>query len=375
MGGIDRLNDSIIDGISSRPELEVRCKRLVTRGKGGLAAAQFVFAAALLKFSVASLLGQIDLLHIHLSIRGSSYRKAVLARAARLFRVPYVVHLHGTDYREFWTGSNTALRHAIDLTFLHAEKILVLGNFWAEVVCDRLPSVRSKIVVLPNATAAAKAKASLSRSELDPVRITFLGQLGRRKGTADLLCALANLADFDNWSATLAGDGAVEEAKEQSRQLGLQSQVHIPGWLGVEERTKLLNATDILVLPSYAENLPMVVLEAFAQGIPVISTPVGAIPEVVKPEHNGLLVSPGDISALTDAIKRLIANPDLRLRMGNAAHQDHATRFELQSYLGRLAKLWHAARLPESTDSSIAYPSSQKIIQLNSGNSDVKKCG
>ena len=140
MGGIDRLNDLIIDGISSRPELEVRCKRLVTRGKGGLAAAQFVFAAALLKFSVASLLGQIDLLHIHLSIRGSSYRKAVLARAARLFRVPYVVHLHGTDYREFWTGSNTALRHAIDLTFLHAEKILVLGNFWAEVVCDRLPS-------------------------------------------------------------------------------------------------------------------------------------------------------------------------------------------------------------------------------------------
>lgn len=342
MGGIDRLNDAIVDGMASHPELGIVCKRLVTRGKAGLLLAQFVFAVSLLKLGIASILTRVDLLHIHLSVRGSSCRKAVLAKAARFVRVPYVVHLHGTDYREFWAGTNVALRGAIDSMFLHSAKIIVLGNFWADVVRDRLPSVQDKIVVLPNATARA-SNPRLERSASEGVRITFLGQLGSRKGSADLINALADLAHLDNWSATLAGDGAVTETRAQASGLGLQSRILIPGWLGIEERTTLLCATDILVLPSYAENLPMVVLEAFAHGIPVISTPVGAIPEVVIPGRNGLLVTPGDVGALAAAIRRLIDDADLRLRMGEAAREDHARRFELDQYLVRLEETWRDA--------------------------------
>jgi glycosyltransferase involved in cell wall biosynthesis len=103
-----------------------------------------------------------------------------------------------------------------------------------------------------------------------------------------------------------------------------------------------LEQTDMLVLPSYAENLPMVILEAFAHGVPVISTPVGAIPEVVIPERNGLLVDPGDVPALAAAIRRLIEEPALRRAMGRAALQDHAAKFEMNRYLSRLSAWWIA---------------------------------
>ena len=86
----------------------------------------------------------------------------------------------------------------------------------------------------------------------------------------------------------------------------------------------------------------MVILEAFAHGVPVISTPVGAIPEVILPERNGLLVDPGDVPALAAAIHRLVTEPELRSRMGEAARQDHAARFEMNRYLERLSSWWIA---------------------------------
>ena len=339
MGGIDRLNDAIVDGIAHRPELGVRCRRLVTRGKGSLWAAQGIFAAALLQLAYAAARGDVDLLHIHLSVRGSSYRKAVLAKLARMLGVPYVVHLHGTDYKEFWQQTNSYLRAELARMFGGSAAILVLGAYWAKVVAELQPSTISKIVVLPNATASAGVR-PLRETAGSGVRITFLGQLGQRKGSADLLAALVSLSQLPGWTATLAGDGPVAETRKQVESAGLSARVHVPGWISTAQRAALLNQTDMLVLPSYAENLPMVVLEAFAHGVPVISTPVGAIPEVVLPERNGLLVEPGDVTALATAIRRLIEAPDLRMRMGEAARQDHSAKFEMNRYLLRLSELW-----------------------------------
>jgi glycosyltransferase involved in cell wall biosynthesis len=341
MGGIDRLNDAIVEGIASQPELGVRCRRLVTRGKGSLWAAQGIFAAALFKLAYAAARGDVSLLHIHLSVRGSSYRKAVLAKLARLLRVPYVVHLHGTDYKEFWYQTNGLLRAELGRMFDGSNGILVLGTYWAGVVGELQPSAISKIAILPNATAAVRRSPEREATASD-VRITFLGQLGRRKGSADLLDALASLRDVPGWTVTLAGDGPIVETRKQVQSLGLEGRVHVPGWISTTDRTALLEQTDMLVLPSYAENLPMVILEAFAHGVPVISTPVGAIPEVVIPERNGLLVDPGDVPALAAAIRRLIEEPALRRAMGRAALQDHAAKFEMNRYLSRLSAWWIA---------------------------------
>jgi glycosyltransferase involved in cell wall biosynthesis len=342
MGGIDRLNDAIVEGFARHPEHGVSCRRLVTRGKGSLAAAQAVFATALARLVLAAARREVDLLHIHLSVRGSSYRKAVLAGLARTLGVPYVVHLHGTDYREFWEGTNAALRAGISRMFEGSARIIVLGEFWAKVVGGIAPGAACRIAVLPNATEAVPVTGGRGNDNRG-VRITFLGQLGRRKGSADLLQALALLKERPGWTATMAGDGAVAETRALIRDLELDGRVSAPGWVSTADRGQLLAASDILVLPSYAENLPMVILEGFAHGIATVATPVGAIPEVIEPERNGLLVNPGDVSALAAAIERLIRDPALRERLGQAARQDHAARYELSGYLLRLAALWREA--------------------------------
>ncbi len=342
MGGIDRLNDSILAEMQERPNLGVVRHPIVTRGKGGLLAAQPIFATALLRFAGLVASDKADLLHIHLSGRGSTYRKAMLARAARFLSKPYVLQLHGTEYREFWEQSHPAIRREIDQMFLRASRIIVLGDYWSKVVLDRLPSVKGRVIVLRNAT---KAASSLSRPAAanEPLRVTFLGQLGSRKGSAEFLSALTLLKDDAGWTATLAGDGAVAEARGQAQVAGLASRVDIPGWLELRARDALLRNSDILVLPSRAENLPMVILEAFAYGVPVVSTPVGAIPEVVRDGHNGLLVEPGDVVALSGAIRRLIDDRPLRQRMGEAALMDHGRYFDLSDYAETLAGIWRGA--------------------------------
>jgi glycosyltransferase involved in cell wall biosynthesis len=337
-GGIDRLNDALFRAVTEHPEHEVAVFRLVTRGQGSLVFAQYVFVAALIRLLSARLAGKIDLLHIHLSDRGSCYRKAILGYAARILGVPYVTHLHGAIFFEYWSSAPLWISRSIDHLFRHSRCVIVLGRYWAQGIADRLPDVEDKIAILPNAT---PSNASVRLASADGrIRITFLGQLSKRKGTAELIAALQSLACRTDWIATLAGDGSVEESRAIVRNSALESRIKIPGWLGESETDDLLDQTDILVLPSRSENLPMVILEGFARGIAVISTPVGAIPEVIDNGRNGLIVPAGDVAALANALERLISDPNLRRRLGSAARRDHANRYEISSYVQHLAAIW-----------------------------------
>jgi glycosyltransferase involved in cell wall biosynthesis len=116
--------------------------------------------------------------------------------------------------------------------------------------------------------------------------------------------------------------------------------VEIPGWLNSDATAAVLRRSDVLVLPTFIENLPMTILEAFACGVPVVTTPVAAITEAVVHERNGLLVPVGDIGALTDALRRLIGDGELRRRLGRAALEDHARDYEIHGHVARLVDLW-----------------------------------
>jgi glycosyltransferase involved in cell wall biosynthesis len=87
----------------------------------------------------------------------------------------------------------------------------------------------------------------------------------------------------------------------------------------------------------------MVILEAFAHGIAVVATPVGAVPEVIEDGRNGLLIPVGDVDALAHALRRLIEDPLMRARLGEAARRDHAERYEIGGYIKRLTQVWWRA--------------------------------
>jgi glycosyltransferase involved in cell wall biosynthesis len=337
-GGIDRMNDMLIDVMAASPDMNVVVERLVTRGNGSIVFAPIVLALALFRLWRAARLRKVDVLHICLSLKGSAYRKVIVASFARYCGVPYVVHLHGGGFEYFWLTAGARLRRAVDRMFVESDRIVVLGRYWVDVVAGWLPRTRGKIEVFANATYSATGENEPAGDRR--VRLTFLGELGRRKGTPQLLEALGRLADRYDWTATIAGNGDVEETRASARRLGIADRVTIPGWLDSEATAEVLRRSDILVLPTFIENLPMIILEAFAHGVPVITTPVAAITEVLDHERNGLLVPVGDIDALVSALRRLVEDPALRGRLGRAAREDHARAYDIRGYAARLVDLW-----------------------------------
>ena len=339
-GGVDRLTDLIVDEVETAPARGFRVVRLVTRGPSSIVFSPFYFAFALVRLCVDAAFGRVDLLHLHLSVRGSTYRKLVMAAVARRFRIPYILHLHGATFHEYWPGAGDRLRRAIDHLFAESEAVIVLGSFWRDVVLARLPQLGHKISVLANATPRSTAPA---QAHSDKVRIVFLGELGPRKGSRLLVDALARLVDNFDWNATLAGNGEVEATRSLVSARGLAERIAVPGWLNAEEASALLSDADIFVLPSFAENLPMSVLEACGAGAAIVATPVGAVSDVIENQRNGLIVPVGDVQALSEAIRCLVENAGLRRKFGDAARADHARLYEIGPYVKQLVAIWERA--------------------------------
>ncbi len=155
------------------------------------------------------------------------------------------------------------------------------------------------------------------------VRLVYLGLFARPKGVFDLIDALTRLKPdcLGRTRLVLAGNGDAAQVRDLVERRGLTRFVEVRDWLSPSERDRLLASADAFVLPSYAEGLPMSLLESMAWGLPVISTAVGSIPEHVHDGMQGLLVQPGDVSELAGAIERIVMDDALRRRMGEMARK------------------------------------------------------
>jgi glycosyltransferase involved in cell wall biosynthesis len=150
----------------------------------------------------------------------------------------------------------------------------------------------------------------------------FLGLLGNRKGIFDLLPAFKQASEeMPNLRLRIGGNGDVDATRVCVRTLGLENSVCLLGWISGSVKDQELHRADIFVLPSYNEGLPMSVLEAMAWGLPVVTTPVGGIPELIENRVDGLLVRPGDIGDLREALVSLAADRALRHRLGCNARE------------------------------------------------------
>jgi glycosyltransferase involved in cell wall biosynthesis len=336
---MDRMTDFIMEETRGGQYNSVDVSSLTIRGGGSQLVGSFIFASAVARLLYLCACGRVDLLHLNVAAYGSFYRKYLLSRIARLFRVPYAVHIHSGRFDQFWRNASPRVAAHIDGFMRSSASIVVLGNVFRELVLERAPHALAKVTVLPNATPKRPARAPAGDPDA-PVRITFLGRLGPLKGIPELIEALGLLRTRSNWTATLAGNGDVDGSRRRIAELSLAGRVAVPGWQGPEEVEELLARTDVLILPSHSEGLPMVVIEAFAAGIAVIATPVYAVAEVVQHERNGLLVRPGDRDGIAAALARLIDDHGLRQRLGERARQDHAERYDPKAYMERLVSLW-----------------------------------
>ena len=250
-----------------------------------------------------------DVIHIHMSYKGSFYRKYYVTKLCKKNNKKVIIHLHGSEFKDFYNSGNEKRKKQIRELFTIADASIVLGEDWKKFISGIAP--KANVIVINNAVALPNIQ---TRAISDNRTFLFLGALIQRKGVVDLLEAVKQMKnrDVSNFHVLIAGSGAEEnQLKEYAGQNGLQSYVDFLGWITKEQKPSLLEKADVLVLPSYNEGLPIAILEAMSYALPIISTDVGSIAEAVQEDVNGFLIAPGDVNALTDAMVKLTVNTKL----------------------------------------------------------------
>lgn len=298
---------------------------------------------AYLRFLMLAMLGRVAVVHCHISMYGSFWRKSLFASAARLFDIDVILHLHGSDLKEFYEALPPWAQRLASRQLNAATAVLVLSESWRKYVRSIAPDAR--IVVLPNYVDIPASRIAAERHSHEKafgrIDVLFLGIVGERKGSYDLLRAFAlTVREEPRLHLSIGGNGEIEKAEALARELGLERHVDFLGWVGGEDKQRLMAEADIFVLPSYNEGLPVSVLEAMAWGIPVLTTPVGGIPELVVHGVNGFLVPPGDVQALQGQLLALARDKQLRAAAGLAGREAIRARFSRDAILPVLESLY-----------------------------------
>ena len=251
--------------------------------------------------------------HVHAHFGSNSTVVALLSRI--MGGPPFSFTAHGPD--EF----DDPLAQGIDEKIRHAAFVVAISEYGRSQLCRWVPYEEwSKVKVVRCGLDAMFLKA-------EPVplpearRLICVGRLAEQKGLPILIAAAGRLyAEGVEFELILVGDGPLRgEIERLIAEHDLGDNVRLAGWQSNADVRELIQGCRALVLPSFAEGLPVVIMEALALGRPVISTYVAAIPELVQPGVSGWLVPPSSVEALASAIREALDAPVERLeRMGRA---------------------------------------------------------
>ena len=263
----------------------------------------------------------------------------------KLLKVKYVLYVHGLFSLNIGSSSSRLTNFILKKTLTGAFGGLILGENLRKDINQFIPDYR--LFILPNAIEDFESEnVTFNKRDSSNITVLFLSNLRRSKGAMEfLLMAKMVNAKFKNVRFILAGPSrSISFEKEIYSFIsneGLISFIDIPGGVYGAQKEKLFNNSDIFVFPTYDEAFGLVNLEALKWGLPVISTNVGAIPEIIHHGINGFIVPPKDTKQLTDCLMRLLEDSELRTRMGKAGREIYERFFTIYAYENRLKQIIH----------------------------------
>jgi glycosyltransferase involved in cell wall biosynthesis len=293
----------------------------------------FYLAEALL---VGDWMRRRSLQHLHVHFGGPVANVGMLA--AKAWQIPWSVTLHGPD--EFFDQEAFYLQQKIE----SASFVVCISDFCRSQVLRIAPNLSdSHLEVVRLGVDCATLQPSLTSSDPSrPMHLACTGRMVAAKGHRILLEAIAALAaDEIDLTCTLIGDGPERPSLEAlCRRLGIANQVRFLGAMAHQSTLAEVAKADVFVLASFAEGLPVALMEAMALGVPCVSTTIAAIPELIHSGQNGLLVPPANSAALAAALGQLASDHHLRIKLGKNARQTAEENYNLATNLDILADVW-----------------------------------
>ncbi|MFC5861886.1 glycosyltransferase family 4 protein [Acidicapsa dinghuensis] len=297
--------------------------------------ALFYLAEALL---VGDWMRRRGLSHLHVHFGGAVATVGMIT--AHAWRIPWSLTLHGPD--EFFDQEKFYLRQKIESTAF----VICISDFCRSQVIRIAPQIddsRTEIVRLGvDCDQLKPLEHFLKADEPREIRFVCTGRLVAAKGHRIFIESLSRLAQNGvYYSVVLIGDGP-ERAALQSliNDRGIADRVQFAGAMDHGSTLDEVAKADVFVLASFAEGLPVALMEAMALGIPCVSTTIAAIPELIGDGSNGRLVFPANVDALSDALQNLTENPDFRALLGREARHTIEKEYNLNANLEKLAAVW-----------------------------------
>lgn len=257
-----------------------------------------------------------------------------------------VVHVHAADFDEFYKKGHPVWKWYTRRVLNLADVVIAVSPEWRNYLANILPI--HKIYSFTNCiNAEVLLPPSSPQSKNGVPKALFLGSVGPRKGAFDLLEALGLLRSrgvvLKVWIAGYEErEGYLDLARARLEALQLEDVCELVGTVVGLKKAQLLSEANLFVLPSYHEGLPMAILEALAAGLPVITTPVGGIPEVVRDGYNGFLIPPGNVETLADKLAVLASDAHLRKVMGQHSREIVERELDVKPYVERLVTLYES---------------------------------
>lgn len=336
-GGAELTTENALDALMAAEEeydlrlgtgVERNTDRVTALRRKGIESVTFRFIqhydfllAILAVFEVAWYLYRedVDLIHTH------STEAGIIGRlAATLARTQTVIHeIHGdpitTDRSPVL---NTFLLFMERLVAPFTTTFIAKSANIRETYLQRGIGTASQYVIIHHGVDMRRYRsADAAVNDDDEVVFLFVGRLEDGKGLIDLLSAFEEIAPRHDTRLLIAGDGPLaDELEDEIEHRKLEQSVELLGFR--QDVPELMKGSDVLVLPSYREGTPRVITEALAAGLPVVATDIAGIPEQVTDGETGVLVSPGDTTALQTVLESLIDDPEMRTQLANADQSD-----------------------------------------------------
>jgi glycosyltransferase involved in cell wall biosynthesis len=305
-----------------------------------------------MRYFIRLLTRDYSLVHTH-SPGHRFMQSAVYMFLARLLGIKVLLHLHGNEWAPFYPEKSRLNQRLIEFGLKRASKILVIREQWVgkirELLSDPDVSLMPNMIPPRRPSDPEEMERTLQRLDLDHGDFIALlagaGAVGRDKGILDIIEAAPEVAaKLDRIRFVIAGGeevpGQMDHALELIEKKGLSRWMRILGDVEREEVLRILDLSSIFLLPSYIEGMPISIMEAMRAGVPVVATPVGAIPEMIKHEDSGLLIDKGSPDQIATALLRLAEDDELGRALSARGLEVFHSRFNLERGAKRVRMIY-----------------------------------
>jgi len=296
---------------------ENNIKYIATSCSGNVIKKIMSMATSMFKLVICLVFVDIKLLHIHTASWRSFYRKSAFVFIGKIFRKKVILHIHGGEFNLFYAWGPKINQWFITKVLDSADMILVLSDAWVNEIKSKSNTHNIRIVYNPVNTRDFQSLSYKNKRTKENINVIFLGRLSANKGIYDLLKVMSLVLEKEPYVRfVLCGDGDIDNCRLICEQQGFSDKVIFCGWVYGQKKIDEIRNADVFVLPSYNEGLPVSILEAMSAGLPIVSTNVGGIPNIIKDGINGFLFKPGDVKAIADGIIKFARDGELRTEIG-----------------------------------------------------------